>query len=433
MRTQGLPQRALVAAIVAGLAAVVLQPQALEAQQEPPRRQQQGQGQRPAQQPAKPPQQQRQAAKPADKPNLDALPPSQIGIGTLAKQAYIIDAASGAELLFKDADKPMHPSSMAKLMTVYLAFEELKAGKLTLETRFRVSERAWKMAGSKMFVEVNRDVSVDELLKGIIVQSGNDACVVLAEGMAGNEDSFAQRMTQRARELGMTGSTFKNASGWPAEGQWVTARDLAILARRTIEDFPEFYRYYSIPEYSYNGITQENRNRLLKSTSGTDGLKTGHTEEAGYGLVSSTIRDGRRVIVVVNGLTSMAERARETERVTEWAFREHTNTTVARPGDKVVDAKVWLGAVDTIALTSERPIVATTPVGQQANLKVTATYDGPIAAPIAKGQKVGKVVLSVAGGRTQEFALVASQDVPRLGPVGRSWALLRHYLFGWLG
>jgi D-alanyl-D-alanine carboxypeptidase (penicillin-binding protein 5/6) len=245
MRTQGLPQRALVAAVICGLAAVVVQPQPLEAQQDPPRRQQQGQ--RPAQQPAKPPQ--RQAATPSkpDKPDLNALPPSQIGIGTLARQAYIIDATSGAELLFKDADKPMHPSSMAKLMTVYLAFEELKAGRLTLETRFRVSERAWRMQGSKMFVEIGRDISVEELLKGIIVQSGNDACVVLAEGMSGTEESFAQRMTQRGREMGMTGSTFKNASGWPVEGQWVTARDLAIVAKRTIEDYPEFYRYYAIP------------------------------------------------------------------------------------------------------------------------------------------------------------------------------------------
>ena len=428
MPVQARPQHALLAAVIAGIVVATAVPQPLEAQQEPPRRQQQGQ------KPAKPPQRQAGTpAKPSDKPDLSALPPSQIGIGTLARQAYIIDAASGTELLFKDADKPMHPSSMAKLMTVYLAFEELKAGRLTLETRFRVSERAWRMAGSKMFVEVNRDVSVDELLKGIIVQSGNDGCVVLAEGMSGTEESFAQRMTQKARELGMTGSVFKNASGWPVEGQWVTARDLAILAKRTIEDFPDFYRYYAIPEYTYNGITQENRNRLLKSTAGTDGLKTGHTEEAGFGLVSSTLREGRRVIVVVNGLGSMAERARETERITEWAFREHANTVVARPGDKVLDAKVWLGTEETVALTTARPIVATTPAGQQGNVKVTATYDGPLAAPITKGQQVGKVVVSVAGGRAQEFPLIAAQDVPKLGPVGRSWALLRHYLFGWLG
>ena len=252
----------------------------------------------------------------------EALPPSQVGIGTLAKQAFMVDPQTSTVLLFKDADKPMHPSSMAKLMTIYIAFEEIAAGRLKLDTRFRVSERARNMGGSRMFVELGSEVTVEDLIKGMIVLSGNDACVVIAEGMSGNEDSFAERMTAKARELGMTGTVFKNSSGWPADGQWTTARDLAVLSWRTIEDFPKLYRYYAELNWTYNNIKQDNRNRLLKTVPGTDGLKTGHTEEGGYGQATSAIRDGRRLILVVNGMTSMAERAQETARLMEWGFRE---------------------------------------------------------------------------------------------------------------
>ena len=230
------------------------------------------------------------------------MPPSQIGIGTLAKQAFMVDPQTSTVLLFKDADKPMHPSSMAKMMTIYILFEELEAGRVKLDTRFRVSERARNMGGSRMFVELGSEVTVEDLIKGMIVLSGNDACVVVAEGLSGNEDSFAERMTKSGRELGMTGTVFKNASGWPAEGQWTTARDLAVLAWRTIEDFPKLYRYYAETNWTYNNIKQDNRNRLLKITPGTDGLKTGHTEEGGFGQATSAVRDGRRLILVVNGL-----------------------------------------------------------------------------------------------------------------------------------
>jgi len=239
-------------------------------------------------------------------------------------------------------------------------------------------------------------------------------------------------MTQKGKDIGLTGSVFRNASGWPVEGQYVTARDLAIIAKRTIEDFPDYYKYYSIAEYTYNGISQENRNRLLRNTPGTDGLKTGHTEEAGFGEVSSTQRDGRRVIVVVNGLGSMAERARETERLTEWAFREFSNVVVFRPGDKVVDAKVWIGQRNTVPLTTVKPIAVTVPAGQQGSVKATASYEGPLAAPLTKGQAAGKVLVGVPGGKMQEFPLIVSEDVPQLGAFGRSWALIRHYLFGWM-
>lgn len=370
---------------------------------------------------------------PRQQPNFDALPPSQIGIGTLAKTAYVVDAVTDTVLLFKDADQRTAPSSMAKMMTVYIIFEELKAGRLKLDSKFRVSERARAMGGSRMFVEVGTEITVDDLLKGIITLSGNDACVVVAEGMSGTEDNFAARMTKKARDIGMPNSVFRNASGWPADGQYTTARDLAVLARRTIIDFPEYYKYYAVTDFTWNNIRQENRNRLLSITPGTDGLKTGHTEEGGYGLASSTIRDGRRIILVVNGLADMRQRAAESARLTEWAFREYTNKVAFRSGDKVVDAEVWLGDQRTVPLVTQRAIAATVPVGQDANVRVTVQYDGPIRAPIRKGDQIGKVMVSAApGARAVEYPLYAGADVPRLGAFGRAVGVIKHYLFGWM-
>ncbi|MGE0423343.1 MAG: D-alanyl-D-alanine carboxypeptidase family protein [Reyranellaceae bacterium] len=375
-------------------------------------------------------------AKPAPRqqpPNLDALPPSQIGIGTLAKTAYLIDAVTDTVLLFKDADQPSPPSSMAKMMTIYIVFEELKAGRLKLDTRFRVSERARNMGGSRMFVELGSEIAVEDLIKGIITLSGNDACVVVAEGLSGTEDNFAARMTKKARDLGMANTTFHNASGWPSDGQRTTVRDLARLARHTINDFPEYYKYYSVHEFTWNNIRQENRNRLLTMTPGTDGLKTGHTEEGGFGLASSTVRDGRRIILVVNGLADMRQRASEAARLTEWAFREYTNKVAFRAGDKVVDGEVWLGDQRTVPLVTQRAIAATVPTGQDANVRVTVQYDGPIRAPIRKGDQIGKVLVSAApGARAVEYPLFAGADVPRLGAFGRAVGVIKHYLFGWM-
>ena len=395
-------------------------------------------------QPAKRQAQQKPPAKPrapaaAPKPNTaaqaaaktEALPPSQIGIGTLARQAYMVDPQTSTVLLFKDADKPMRPSSMAKMMTIYLTFEELKAGRLKLDSRFRVSERARNMGGSRMFVELGSEVSVEDLIKGAIILSGNDACVVLAEGMSGNEDSFAERMTAKARELGMSGSTFKDASGWPIDGQWVTARDLAVLAWHTIQDFPQYYHYYSESNWSYNNIKQDNRNRLLKITAGTDGLKTGHTEEGGFGQTTSVVRDGRRLLLVVNGLTSMAERANETARLIEWGFRESTNTNVFRAGDTVAEAPVWLGAQDKVPLVVSRAVQITAPTGQPVSPRVVAKFDGPIPAPIVKGTQLGTAVVTLPDGRTIDYPLEAGADVDRLNAFGRVTAMMKHYLFGW--
>jgi D-alanyl-D-alanine carboxypeptidase (penicillin-binding protein 5/6) len=408
-------------AIAVGGASVAL------AQQEPtPRRQQQ---QKP---PAKPPQRTQPAKPSAAVKGVEALPPSQIGIGTLAKQAFMVDMQTNTVLLFKDADKPMAPSSMSKMMTIYILFEEIAAGRLKLDSKFRVSEKARGIGGSRMFVELGSEVSVEDLIRGIIVLSGNDACIVVAEGLSGNEDSFAERMTKRGRELGMQRTVFRNSSGWPAEGQYTTARDLAVLAARTIEDFPKLYRYYAETDWTYNNIRQDNRNRLLRLVPGTDGLKTGHTEEGGYGQAASAIRDGRRLMLVVNGMTSMAERAAETARLMEWGFREFTNTTLFRAGDLVAEAPVWLGAADKVPLVIPRAVALTTPVGQPAQPRAVARFEGPIPAPIAKGTKLGSVAVTMPDGRVMEHPLEAGSDVTRLGAFGRVATLLKHYLFGWL-
>ena len=278
------------------------------------------------------------AAKPAAQPGpkqaaaaqasrLEAAGPSQIGTTTVARFACMIDAQTGAVILAKDAEKPMAPSSMAKMMTVYLLFEDLTAGKLKMDTRFKVSERAYAITrgthSSTMFLEMTDEPTVAELVQGIIVDSGNDASVAVAEGMAGSEEAFAERMNAEGKKIGLTGSVFKNSSGWPAEGQMVTARDLAVIAMRTVHDFPQLYKYYAQREFAFNGKNQQNRNLELKNVPGVDGLKTGHTEEGGFGQTTSAVRDGRRLILVLNGMNSMAERAQETARLIRLGgFRE---------------------------------------------------------------------------------------------------------------
>ncbi|MBS0520241.1 MAG: D-alanyl-D-alanine carboxypeptidase [Proteobacteria bacterium] len=348
----------------------------------------------------------------------------------------MIDAQTGTVLLAKDADKPMAPSSMAKMMTVYLLFDDLAAGKLKLDTQFRVSDRAYAITrgvhSSTMFLELGQTANVGDLIQGIIVVSGNDASVAVAEGMAGSEEAFAERMNKKAHELGMTGSAFRNSSGWPAEGQHVTAHDLAMLAAHTIKDFPQYYKYYAQREFSYNGKTQPNRNLELKTVPGVDGLKTGHTEEGGFGQTTSAIRDGRRLILVLNGLNSIAERAQETARLIEWGFRESSNTTLVRAGDTLAEAPVWLGVQDKVPLVSPTAIQMTTVVGQAAQPHVVAKFDGPIPAPITKGARLGTASVTLPDGRTVDYPLEAGADVPKLGVVGRMWAAARHYLLGWL-
>ena len=349
---------------------------------------------------------------------------------TAARQAILIDYVTGAVLFEKDADMLMEPSSMSKIMTIYMVFERLADGSLKLDDTLPVSEKAWRKGGSKMFVKVGTRVSVGDLLRGIIIQSGNDATIVIAEGLAGDEKSFAAEMTERARELGLVSSTFTNASGWPEEGHRVTARDLALLAKLTIENFPQYYGFYAELEFIYNDIRQGNRNPLLYKKMGADGLKTGHTTKAGYGLTASAIRDGRRLILVINGLGSASGRSREAERLIEYGFREFSNYALFEAGEAIGQADVWLGDAATVPLVIEAPLVISLTRKARRKMQVKLVYDGPIPAPIEKGARIATLTVTTPGAESFEVPLVAGAEVGKLGPLSRIGAAIGYMVWG---
>jgi len=349
---------------------------------------------------------------------------------TAAKQVIITDYATGAELFSKNPDEIMEPASMTKMMTIYMLFERLKNGSLKLDDTFLVSENAWRKRGSKMFVPVGGRVSVEDLIRGIIVQSGNDASIVVAEGLAGSEEAFAAQMTAKAHEIGMSNSTFKNASGWPDPGHTTTARDLATLAAATIRNFPKYYPYYKELSFTYNKIKQGNRNPLLYKNTGADGLKTGHTEAAGYGLTGSAERGTQRLILVAHGMESMRQRAAEGARLLDWAFREFASYPLFKGGEKVSDASVWLGDKETVPLMISDDLTAVLKRSSRKALKVTVELEEPIPAPITKGTQVGKLVVTAPDMTTLERPLLAAEDVGPLGPVGRLKAAVSYLVWG---
>ncbi|MDP6175656.1 MAG: D-alanyl-D-alanine carboxypeptidase family protein [Rhodospirillales bacterium] len=354
---------------------------------------------------------------------------------SIAKQAILIETTTGAVLFAKNADMPMPPSSMSKMMTVYMLFERLRDGSLIMEDTFSISENAWRKGGAKsggstMFLIPGRKVRVEDLIRGIIVQSGNDACIVVAEGLASSEEAFAEELTARGKELGLKNSVFKNSTGWPDPEHLTTARDLAILAQRTIEDFPEFYHYYKETEFSFNSIRQINRNPLLYRDIDVDGLKTGHTEDAGYGLAASATKGDRRLILVVNGLASKKDRRREPERLLSWGLREFNNYKLFSAGEEVTKAEVWLGKEAQVALIVEKEMLITLSRKARRKMKVTVQFDTPIPAPIAKGQKVAKLVVTAPGFDNIEVPLIASRSVERLGLFGRLGTALKAIIWG---
>ena len=360
----------------------------------------------------------------------EPLQKSAAALETQAREALLMDAATGAILLDKNSEVSMPPASMSKIMTAYMVFERLKDGSLSLEDKLPVSEKAWRMGGSKMFVEVGDQIRVEDLLRGVIVQSGNDACIVLAEALAGSEEAFAEQMNAKAREIGMTGSTFANATGWPHPNHRMTARDLAVLANRIISDHPEFYHYYSEKEFVWSDIRQGNRNPLLYKNIGADGLKTGHTEEAGYGLTASAMQNDRRLILVVNGLPSVRTRSTEAERLMSWGFREFGNYALFEAGETVDEAPVWLGAEETVPLVVAEDMVVTLPRRARNGMKVSVVYESPIPAPVPAGQEVALLRVSWPDGVPIEVPLMAGQDVEQLGPFGRIGASIKFLLLG---
>ena len=349
---------------------------------------------------------------------------------TSAREAILIDMSTGTVLFQKNADETTYPSSMTKMMTMYLVFKKLAEGGLSLDATLPVSEKAWRMGGSKMFVEVDTRVMVEDLVRGVVVQSGNDATIVLAEGISGSEEAFAIDMTDQAHAMGMTNSNFRNASGWPDPEHVTTVRDLATLAIRTIEDFPEYYPYYAETTFTFSDIEQSNRNPLLYTASGADGLKTGHTEAAGYGLTASAERDGRRLVLVINGVESSAERAREAERLIEWGFREFDAYALLGAGETVTDAEVWLGDEDTVPLVIEEDLVITMSREARREMTVKAVFEGPIPAPIVKGTPVAMLVLEAPNMETVEVPLVAGADVGELSMFSRLGAAISYLVFG---
>jgi serine-type D-Ala-D-Ala carboxypeptidase (penicillin-binding protein 5/6) len=362
------------------------------------------------------------------------LPPpsgaSTGGIDTLARHALIVEADTNTVLLDKSADERMPPASMSKIMTAYIAFGMLKSGRISLGDELPVSEKAWRLGGSKMFVPIGGRIKIDDLLKGILIQSGNDACVVLAEGLAGSEQAYVDLMNQKAQEIGLKDSHFANVTGLPDPGDWMTARDLVTLAMRTIRDFPEYYHYFSEKTFDFNNIDQGNRNPLLYKVSGADGLKTGHTEEAGYSLIGSVLRGERRVIVVIAGLPTMKDRAAESERLIEWAFREFNDYKLFSAGDKVDDAEVWLGNEPKIAMTVGKDLTVTLPRRSRKDMKVTLSYDKPVPAPVKQGDELGKIVITAPDTQPIERPLYAASDVKPIGTIGRMATMAGYLIWG---
>ena len=355
-------------------------------------------------------------------------------IDSSAEFAFVTDFGSGKVLMEKQPDALMKPASMAKIMTVYIAFERIADGSLSLDDTFLISEKAWRKGGSKTFVEVGKEVSVRDLLYGVVVQSGNDAAIAIAEGISGTEEGFAEEMNYVARKLGMEKTVFRNSTGWPHLEQHTTARDLNILATALIREFPadkypELYPMFAEKDFTYNGIKQGNRNPLVYGTQGADGLKTGHTAESGYGLVGSAHRDGQRVVMVLNGMKSMKQRSSESRRLIDLMFREFKLYRFYDKDQPVDRANVWLGTKNKIDLVLEEPLHLVMARSDRRKMKVSVNWNDPVPAPITAGQAIGTLVLELPSGKTT-YPLLAAENVDGLGMFDRVGEALKYLIFG---
>ena len=335
-------------------------------------------------------------------------PPPEID----AASYLIMDSDSGFHLVEKKIDQRVEPASLTKMMTAYVAASQIAGGHIAMTDEVIVSEKAWRMGGSRMFIEVGNQVSVEDLLKGVIIQSGNDASVALAEHVSGTDEAFAELMNHYASELGMNGTHFMNSSGWPDENHFTTARDLAIMARAMIRDYPDIYALHSIREFTYNDIKQSNRNRLLWKDSSVDGIKTGHTESAGYCLVASSVRDGIRLISVVMGTTGTQARTDATQALLNYSYRFYETRKLYAAGEAVTTVKVWKGERDSLDLVVENELVLTLPRGQYDELQTLMTVEEKPIAPITSGRKLGQIELLLDDEVIASRSLVASEAVP---------------------
>ena len=354
---------------------------------------------------------------------------------TAARNAILMDYDTGEYLCTKNMDESVPPASMSKLMTVYILMSKIKDGSIKLDDTFSVSENAWRKGGaatggSTMFLSIGDNVTVENLIKGIVIQSGNDACIVVAENIAGSEDDFVILMNKTAKNLGLKNSHFENATGLPHPDHRMSMEDLAILSRHIIKEFPELYHYFSQKEFVYNNIKQGNRNPLLYTMKGADGLKTGHTEEAGFCLAASATKGERRLIEVMSGMNSNRERSEEAERLMSWGFREFNNFKILNKGQNVAEAKVWYGKDKTVNLTVADDVLKTVHRSQQENVKVTAEFDEPVKAPVKAGQEIGSVKIEIDGQNPLNVPLIAANDVDETGMLGKLWANIKYFVFG---
>jgi D-alanyl-D-alanine carboxypeptidase (penicillin-binding protein 5/6) len=356
------------------------------------------------------------------------------GLATEASNVVIMDGATGTILYCNDCETPMPPASMSKLMTVLMVAERIAAGDLSMDTRFRVSENAWRHGamsdGSHMFLELNSEVSVRELLSGVIVVSANDACIVLAEGIAGSEEAFVAAMNRRAQELGLSSARFRNTTGLPNPDHMISAADLARLARILVRDYPDLYRLYAQREFTHNRRTQQNRNPLLGAFEGADGVKTGHTNESGYGLVGSAVLNGQRRIIVFNGTRSMAQRRSEAIRIMGAAFHDFGVTQIAAAGAQVGEAQVRLGGRRSVPLIAQNDIIVGGARRVQSTLTASIVYQGPLPSPVNEGDVVAELVVEGPGFETQRFPLTAGRRIGRANWFSRAFEGLRLTLFG---
>jgi D-alanyl-D-alanine carboxypeptidase (penicillin-binding protein 5/6) len=356
---------------------------------------------------------------------------------TRAAQAFMIDADTGTILFSKDPDKPVPPASLGKLMTMEVVFSAIKAGRLTLEDKFQVSENAWRTGGaasggSTMFAELKSTIRLEDLIKGVVIQSANDGCIIIAEGMAGSEENFATLMTERAREIGLKQSVFKNSTGLPADGQVVTVRELVQLAVHIWREYPDFYKYYSLPDFTWNKITQRNRNPLLAMDIGADGMKTGFTEESGYAIVGAVSRGGKRLFVAMSGMTSERERAEEARKLLEWGIRAFQKTQLFADNEVVGEAQVYGGAKPGVALKANGPVAIFVPITNKDRLIARIVYEGPLVAPVEEGTQVGTLRVWIGETLSQETPLFAAEGVDVGSLHQRAWDAVGELLVGWL-
>ena len=354
---------------------------------------------------------------------------------TVARNALLMDFDTGEYLYSKNETEAVPPASMSKLMTVYILMNKIKEGSIKLDDTFSVSENAWRKGGaatggSTMFLSIGDNVSVENLIKGIVIQSGNDACIVVAENISGSEDDFAILMNKTAKQLGLKNSSFANSTGLPHPDHKMSMEDLAILSRHIIGEFPDLYHYFSEKDFTYNNIKQGNRNPLLYTMKGADGLKTGHTEEAGFCLTASAVKDGRRLIGVMSGMKSNNERSEEAERLMSWGFREFNNYKIFNKGQVLSEAKVWYGKEPKVGLTVADDVIKTIHLSQADNVKAQIEFDEPIKAPIKAGQPVGELKIEIKDSPTLNIPLVAAQNVEKVGLWGRFWANIKYFVFG---